>query len=40
MKIGLCLEMALLQLPFEDRIRKAAEIGFKYVEMWWVNASF
>lgn len=40
MKIGLCLEMALLQLPFEDRIRKAAEVGFTYVEMWWVNASF
>jgi hydroxypyruvate isomerase len=40
MKLGLCLEMALLQMPFEARVRKAAEIGFKYVEMWWVNASF
>lgn len=40
MKIGLCLEMALLHMPFESRIRKAAEIGFKYVEMWWVNTSF
>jgi hydroxypyruvate isomerase len=40
MKIGLCLEMALLQMPFEARVKKAAEIGFKHVEMWWVNASF
>ena len=40
MKIGLCLEMALLQLPFEDRVRKAGELGFKYVEMWWVDSSF
>ncbi len=40
MKLGLCLEMALLQLPFEARVRKAAELGFKYVEMWWVDASF
>ena len=40
MKIGLCLEMALLKLPFEARVRKAAELGFKYVEMWWVDSSF
>ena len=40
MKIGLCLEMALLQLPFEARVKKAAELGFKCVEMWWVNYSF
>ena len=40
MKIGLCLEMALLKLPFEDRVKKAAELGFKYVEMWWVDSSF
>jgi hydroxypyruvate isomerase len=40
MKIGLCLEMALLQMPFEARVEKAAELGFKYVEMWWVDGSF
>lgn len=40
MNIGLCLEMALLQMPFEERLKKAAEIGFKHVEMWWVNSSF
>src|SRR5208337_5252000 len=40
MKLGLCLEMALLQMPFEARVEKAAELGFKYVEMWWVDGSF
>jgi hydroxypyruvate isomerase len=40
MKFGLCLEMALLQIPFEARVKKAAEIGFKCVEMWWVGGSF
>ncbi|HMD86502.1 MAG TPA: TIM barrel protein [Terriglobia bacterium] len=40
MKIGLCLEMALLQLPFEARVRKAAELGFERVEIWWVDSSF
>ena len=40
MKIGLCLEMALLGMPFEARLKKAAELGFKYVEMWWVDSSF
>jgi hydroxypyruvate isomerase len=32
--------MALLHLPFEARVKKAAELGFKYVEMWWVESSF
>ena len=40
MELGLCIEMALTGLPFEDRIRKAAEIGFKNVEMWFVDMSF
>ncbi len=40
MKIGLCLEMALLKMPFEARVKKAAELGFKCVEMWWVDGSF
>jgi len=40
MKLGLCLEMALTNLPFEERMKKAAEIGYKYVEMWWVDGSF
>jgi hydroxypyruvate isomerase len=36
MKVGLCLEMALTKLPFEARMKKAGQLGFKYVEMWWV----
>ena len=40
MKLGLCLEMALTSLPFEDRVKTAAQLGFKYVEIWWVNSFF
>jgi hydroxypyruvate isomerase len=40
MKIGLCIEMAFAGLPFEDRIRKAAECGYRNVEMWFVDKSF
>lgn len=40
MKIGLCIEMAFNKLPFEERMRAAAEIGFEYVEMWFVDGSF
>jgi len=40
MELGLCIEMAFAKLPFEQRIRKAAELGFKNVEMWFVDMSF
>ena len=40
MRLGLCIEMALTGLPFEKRIEKAAEIGFKNVEMWFVDMSY
>lgn len=40
MNLGLCLEMALTRFPLEERVKKAAQIGFKYVEMWWVDGSF
>jgi hydroxypyruvate isomerase len=40
MEIGLCVEMALTDLPFEERIKKAADIGFTNVEMWFVDGSF
>ncbi len=40
MELGLCIEMALTGLPFEKRIEKAAEIGFKNVEMWFVDMSY
>lgn len=40
MELGLCIEMAFTKLPFEKRIKKAAALGFKNVEMWFVDASF
>jgi len=40
MRIGLCIEMAFADLPFEDRVRKAADCGFRNVEMWFVDGSF
>jgi hydroxypyruvate isomerase len=33
MKLGLCLEMALTSLPFEERVKTAACLGFKNVEI-------
>jgi hydroxypyruvate isomerase len=40
MKLGLCIEMAFADLPFEQRLAKAAKAGFRYVEMWFVDGSF
>jgi len=40
MEIGLCIEMALKNLPFEDRLRAAGRLGFRNVEMWFVDASY
>ena len=40
MEFGLCIEMALTKMPFEDRIQKAAELGFRFVEMWFVDMSY
>ena len=40
MDLGLCLEMALTKFPFAERVQKAAQTGFKFVEMWWVDGSF
>ncbi len=40
MELGLCLEMALTSLPFEDRVKTAARLGFKNVEIWWVDSVF
>ena len=40
MKFGLCIEMAFLRLPFEQRLAAAAKAGFQYVEMWFVDGSF
>ncbi len=40
MELGLCIEMAFATLPFEDRLKKAADLGFKNVEMWFVDMSY
>jgi hydroxypyruvate isomerase len=32
--------MALTGLPFEDRVKTAARLGFKNVEIWWVDSVF
>jgi len=40
MKYGLCLEMVFTNLPFEKRVEKAAKLGFKFVEMWFVDMTF
>jgi len=37
MELGLCIEMALTKLPFEQRFKVAGELGFKNVEMWFVK---
>ena len=37
MELGLCIEMALTKLPFEDRFKAAADTGFTNVEMWFVE---
>jgi hydroxypyruvate isomerase len=40
MNLGLCLEMVYTDRPFEVRLAKAAELGFKYVEMWFTDATY
>ena len=34
MKYGVCLEMVFTDRPFLDRIQLAADVGFKFAEMW------
>ena len=40
MELGLCIEMALSKLPFEKRLSTAAKLGFRNVEMWFVDGSY
>ena len=37
MELGLCIEMALTRFPFRDRFQAAADVGFRNVEMWFVE---
>jgi len=40
MKFGLCLEMVFGNDPLETRLRKAAQLGFEHVEMWFVDGTY
>ncbi|MBI2439860.1 MAG: TIM barrel protein [Lentisphaerae bacterium] len=40
MELGLCIEMALAKQPFDKRLRTAAHLGFRNVEMWFVDMSY
>lgn len=40
MKLGLCLEMVLPHLSMEDRIRVAADMGFSFGEIWFVDKTY
>lgn len=40
MELGLCIEMALTGLPFEERIQKAADLGLRNVEFWFTDGSY
>jgi len=37
MKYGLCIEMALTDIPFEQRFKAAADLGLEFVEMWFTK---
>ncbi|MBN1436571.1 MAG: TIM barrel protein [Sedimentisphaerales bacterium] len=37
MKYGLCIEMALTDIPFEQRFKAAADLGLEFIEMWFVK---
>ena len=39
-KIGVCIESCFGDLDYESRIRKIAEIGYKYYDLWFHNKSF
>ena len=40
MELGLCVEMVFEELPFEERIARSAELGFKNVEMWFIDGCY
>ena len=40
MKIDVCLEMVLTDLPYEKRIEETARAGFDLVEFWFHDATF
>ena len=40
MTLSLSLELLLTNLPVEDRVKTAARLGFKWVEIWLVDNLF
>ena len=40
MNLDICIEMVLTEYPFEERIVRAADLGFNNVEMWFTDASY
>ena len=40
MNIGVCLETVFTDLPFEQRLAKVAELGFKAAEFWMVDGTY
>ena len=40
MELGLCVEMVFAAVPLAERLRKAAGLGFRNVEMWFVDGSY
>ncbi len=39
-KISVCAECFFTDLPFEERVKKIAEIGYKYIEFWHPEGTF
>jgi len=39
-KISVCTECFFTDLPFEDRVKKIADIGYKYIEFWHPEGTF
>jgi len=39
-KISVCAESFFTNLPFEERVRKIADIGYRYIEFWHPEGTF
>ncbi len=39
-KISVCAECFFTDLPFEERVKKIADIGYKYIEFWHPEGTF
>ena len=39
-KIGVCIETVFTELPYIERIKRVAEVGFSGIEFWFHNRRF